>query len=88
MDIKDKLTDQQKQEIQDLIIECQVLENLLKKHRVSLLEKVNQAIKMLGLSPKLYNLKVNPEQNIWVAELKADSLVLPNKETRQGIQLN
>lgn len=86
MDIKEKLTDQQKQEIHNLIIETQVLENLLKERRERLHEKGNQIMSLIGLSPKMYNLKLNPGQNIWEAELKPDVLVVPNRETRRALQ--
>ena len=84
MDIREKLTVQQKQEIHNLIIETQVLENLLKERRATLQERGKLALALAGLSPKIYDLKLNPKQGIWEAELKADALILPGLETRRA----
>lgn len=88
MDIKDKLTQEDKQQIADLTLECQVLANVLKAHDAILKQKVNEILARNGLSPGLYHLKFNPGQDLWEAELKEGGLILPNRETRRAINRN
>lgn len=86
MDIKDKFTPQEKGQIASLVIECQVLESLLKERSAILQKKANDILARNGLSPQLYDLKVNPSQDIWEAELKEGALVVPNREMRRAIE--
>lgn len=86
MDIKDKLTEQDKQQLQGLALECQVLNNLLGERRAILQSKAEEILARLDLSPKLYNMKFNPGKNLWEAELKAGAIVLPNQGVKQNIE--
>lgn len=86
MDIKDKLTPEEKQQIGGLAIECQVLNNLLQERKAILDNKAKEILARNGLSPQLYNLKFNPGQDLWEAELKGGALIVPNRETRRAIE--
>lgn len=86
MDIKDKLTEQDKQQIANLSLECQVLNNLLKQHNAILGQKANEILAKNGLSPQTYALKFNPSQDLWEAVLKEGALIVPNRETRRSMK--
>ena len=88
MDIKDKISPEDKQQIASLIIEHQVLSNLLKERNTILENKANEILAKNGLSPQLYALRVNPSQDTWEAELKSGALILPNRETRRAVGKN
>ena len=85
MDIKDKLTPEEKQQIGGLAIECQVLNNLLQERKGILESKAKEILAKNGLSPQTYNLIFNPGQNLWRAELKEAALILPTQEVRRAI---
>ncbi len=86
MDIKDKLTEQDKQQLGCLALECQVLSNLLKERQVAIENKAKEILAKNGLSPELYALKFNPNQDLWEADLKEGALIVPNRETRRAIE--
>ena len=83
MDIKDKVSPGDKQQVGELIIECQVLARLLKQKEAVLQSKVGEILAKEGLSPQLYNLKFNIPENKWEAQLRPDALALPNREMRR-----
>jgi len=86
MDIKDKLTPEEKQQIGGLVVECQVLNNLLQERSSILESKAKEILAKNGLSPQLYNLIFNPSQDLWEAKLKEEALVIPNRETRRAVE--
>lgn len=86
MDIKDKITPEEKQQIGGLVIECQVLNNLLQERNAMLESKVKEILTKNGISPQLYNLIFNPSQDLWRAELKEEALIIPNQETRRAVE--
>lgn len=86
MDIKDKLTEQDKQQIQNLSLECQVLNNILKQYTAMLENKGREILSKNGLSPQMYALKFNPSQDLWEAVLKEGALIVPNRETRRSMK--
>lgn len=86
MDIKDKLTEQDKQRISGLIIESQVLNNLLKERNAALKNKADEILTRIGLSPQLYSMKFNPSQDLWEAVLKEGALTIPNREQRRALE--
>lgn len=88
MDIKDKISPEDKQQIGNLVTECQVLNHLLKQQDAILTNKVQEVLAKVGCSPTLYNLKFNVSQDLWQAKLKEGALILPNRETRRGIKRN
>jgi hypothetical protein len=88
MDIKDKLTQEEKHQMANLFLECQVLGNLLKERNASLENKAKEILAFNGLSPQTYNLKFNPGQNLWEAELKHLALIVPNRDSVRAIDKN
>ena len=81
MDIKDKLTEEDKQQLANLSLECQVLNNLFKERRAILENKGKEILAKNGLSPQTYALKFNPVQDLWEAVLKEGALIIPNQQT-------
>lgn len=88
MDIKDKISPEDKQQFNTLSLECQVLNNLFQQRRTMLDNKANEVLTKNGLSPASYVLKFNPSQDLWEAVLKEGALVLPTPQTRRRIQSN
>lgn len=91
MDIKEKVTIEQKNQMRNLMIEISVLDNLLKERKAMLQETGVEIITKAGLSPKTYNLRFNSGKDIWDAELKDElkpRLVLPGQETRPAMKAN
>ncbi len=88
MDIKDKLTLEDKQVLTNLALECQVLESLLHRSKVIMDAKAKEILARQGLSPQLYGLKFNPSQDMWEAELKDGALIVPNREMRRKVERN
>ena len=86
MDIKNKLTEQDKQELGNLALECQVLNNILKEHQAAIENKAKEVLARQGLSPQLYALRFNPNENVWEAELKEGALIIPNRVARRAMQ--
>jgi hypothetical protein len=84
MDIKDKVSPEDKQQMIGLIMECQMLTNLLRERNALAENKANEILAKNALSPNTYALSVNPKQDSWEANLKEGALVLPNRETRRA----
>jgi hypothetical protein len=84
MDIKDKLTEQDKQILGSLALECELLDNLLKERQTIMQNKAKEILAKNGLSPTLYGLTFNPSQGLWEANLKEGALIVPNRETRRA----
>lgn len=88
MDIRDKVSPEDKGQVVNLILECQVLNKLLKEHQTILENKAKEILARNGLSPQSYDLKCNPSQDLWQAELKEGALILPNREERRALKRN
>ena len=87
MDIKEKLTTLEKQQLATLTVECQVLEHLHKEWIAKLQEIGRTILARLNLSPDLYGLRYNLNEDLWQAELKQGALIIPpNRETRRAIE--
>ena len=86
MDIKDKLTEQDKAQLQGISLECQVLNNLLKERQAILENKAQEVLAKAGLSPKMYGLRFNPSKDTWEAELKEGAIILPGQEVQSRAQ--
>ena len=86
MDIKDKLTLEDKQQMAGLTLECQVLSNLLKQRNAMFQDKIKEILTKLNLSPELYGLKFNQGQDLWEAVLLEGALIVPNRETRRELE--
>ena len=86
MDIKEKLTAQEKQRMGNLALECQVLNNLAKQQSAVLQETAKQIFVRLGMSPETYFLKFNAPEDVWNAELRQDALIIPNREMRRKVE--
>lgn len=86
MDIKDKLTEQDKQQIGSLAVKCKVLSDLFKEQNAILENKAKEILAKNGLSPQLYFLKFKHSQNLWQAELREGALIIPNRETKRAIE--
>lgn len=91
MDVAGKIKPEDKGNLANLIIECQVLENLLKERRAAFQQKVGEVCHYLTDNPKLYVLEMNPGKNTWELKLKPELLSVaslnqlnPNKPLRQN----
>ena len=86
MDIKDKITPEDKQQLSNLGLECQVLGQLCNERQAIMGKKADEILASIGLSPKTYALKFNPAKDLWEAVLKESALVVPGQETRGVIK--
>lgn len=87
MSIKLQVTEQDKKQMANLSMECQVLNNLLVERRAALQNKVGEILTTNALSPKLYVLKFNPGKDLWEAELKVGVIAVPTQEMKR-VKLN
>ena len=88
MGIKIEVAKEQKNQMASLFTECQVLSNLLTERRAAFEDKAKEILTTNALSPKLYALKFNLAQDLWEAQLKQGSIVLPNHGIPQMPKLN
>ena len=88
MDIKDKITTEEKQRLCDAGLEVQVLQNLLKEHTAKFQREGEQILSRLGLSPKIYRLVFNPGMDAWKAELVTGAIVIPGRNAAQAKNIN
>ncbi len=84
MDIKEKVSPEDKQQMISLAMESQMLNNLLRERNAMAEDKAKEILAKIGLSPELYGLGFNPQEDSWEATLKAGALILPNRETRRA----
>jgi len=78
MDIRDKLTLQEKQRFEKLRVETLVLQNLLKERQQVGTEYFKSVLWRIGLNPMLYNgLEFNVGEDKWELKLNPNSLVAP-----------
>ncbi len=86
MDIKDKVSPEDKQQMRSLALECQLLANLLNERNAMAENKAQEILAKNALSPQTYNLKFNLKKDLWEAILKEGALIIPNRETRRAIE--
>ena len=77
IDIKDKLTAQEKQAFENLRVETQVLQNLLNERRGFAQQFLEDILQKLGYNTMLYGFEFNFGQNKWEIQLRPDAIVLP-----------
>jgi len=77
MDIKEKLTQQDKAVFENLRVEVLVLEHLLQEKKALSAQHLAQVFQRLGIDTKLYGLEFNAAQDKWEARLRPDALVIP-----------
>ncbi len=75
MDISDKVSPQTKQVVGNLLIECQVLDNLLKERRTFLDKTLQDVLTANVQQPSLYSMRVFGDK--WEVVLKEAALSLP-----------
>lgn len=86
MDIKDKVSPEDKAQLAMLALETEVLNNIFQQHKAMTDQKAGQVLAKAGCSPDLYSLTFSPDQDVWEAELKEGALVLPNREARRSMK--
>ena len=79
--------------MQNLILECQVLEHILKERQAAMEGLTKQLMPKLTISPELYVLKVNFQKDEWLLELKQGALIVPgslpmNREQKRALRNN
>ena len=72
MDVKFKLKPETKERLTDAIVECQVLQVLLKERQTKMMALGKEALVELGVSPEQYYLDMNPLMNQWDLKLIVD----------------
>lgn len=80
MDIKDKLTQQEKQAIENLRIEALVLQSLFTERQQIAEKLLGDTFIKLGINGKLYGLTFNFAKDMWEVALRQDVLALPNQQ--------
>lgn len=88
IDIKDKLTDEDKGTFESLKLEILVLENLVKERRVILTSHLETCMLKAGFNPKQYGLNFNFKEDKWQVQLRPDALALPGQNRAQRRQAN
>lgn len=77
MDVKDQLTDGDKNRFKNLNVEIQVLTNLLAEKQQHRDEHLRSVLARLGYPPDKYGLEFNAGQDKWEVRLRKDALVVP-----------
>ena len=85
MDIKNKISKEDKALLSNLGVEIRVLESLLGERRSIMGAKANEILASNGLSPEAFGLNFNPGLDRWEAVLKNDALVIPGQEVIKNI---
>ena len=92
MNVSDKIDPQTKAMMQNVILEIQVLQNLLKEREGIREGLIRDLLPKFTVSPELYVLKVNFKTDEWLLELKAGILTVPNiamnREQRRAVKNN
>jgi len=83
MDIKDKLTQQEKAGFENLRLENMVIEHLLNEKKQQTMVLLTTVLQKLNYDPKLYGLEFNAGQDKWEVKLRPDALVIPNRQERR-----
>lgn len=82
MDIKDKLTLQEKQAFENLRVEMLVLQNLLNEKRGQAELLLKATFQRLNYSPLLNGLEFNAALDKWEVKLRPDAIALPSIQQR------
>jgi len=83
MDIKDKLTEQEKAGFENLRVEAMVLQQLLNEKRQQSAILLKAVLEKLGYNPMTYGLEFNAGQDRWDVKLRPDALVIPSRQDRR-----
>lgn len=84
MDIKEKLTQQEKQMFENLRVETAVLEKLLHERRQLSGQVLKETLERLNHNPALFGLQFNFAEDKWDVILKPGALVLPGMQEIPG----
>ena len=77
IDIKDKVTPEEKRQLQNVNLEVVVLKHLLEE-RQNLLQTLGRGLlERLHYSPQVYNLVASPVQDKWEVRVNPENLLLP-----------
>ena len=82
MDISSKISQEDKEILNQLSNEIQVLNHLAQERQVLARHKISEVLSGLGLSPDIYYLYFDKNKNRWEAKLKPDAISLPGQDSR------
>ena len=77
IDIKEKLTKEEKGMFENLRIEMLVLSHLAEEKKRQTVLLLTQVLTKLGYNPQLYGLEFNAAQDSWEVKLRPDAIALP-----------
>ena len=86
MDLKDKIPNQDKVILRNILTEAQVLETLLNERKVMLGEQTSKILLAHGFSPKKYTLHVKPSENVWEVKFKRETLITPDQIAEEAMK--
>jgi len=84
VDVKERITQKEKDQINELLIENSVLEQIVKKKKTELHTTMLGVLHKLGYDEKMYVLMVNPAKDMWEVKLADGVLVKPGDPISQG----
>jgi len=79
MDVKEKLTQQEKATFENTRVEIMVLEHLLAEKKQQIALYLKTVLEKLGYNPQLYGLEYNANQDKWEIKLRPDALAMPGQ---------
>ncbi len=77
MDIKEKLTNKEKEGLASVGLELNVLKAVASQKEAQLRMMVGQLLDRLGIDKQRYFLSFNPGENVWEVKLKDGVIVKP-----------
>lgn len=77
MDVKEKLSNEEKQAFENLRIESLVLQKLAGEKGMQAQGLFKQVMERLGYNPAMYGLEFNFVQDSWQIKLRPDAIVVP-----------
>lgn len=83
MDVKDKLTMEEKAAFENLRVELMVLNNVVEQKKAVLRAHLADVLQRLGYNPQTYGLNFNAAKDEWEIKLRPDALALPNRQQRR-----
>lgn len=83
IDIKDKITDQEKAGFENLRVEVMVLEQLLQEKKNQQKWLLTNVFQKLNYNPNLYALEFNAGKDKWNVKLIPGVLDMPNRQERR-----
>ncbi len=82
MDIKDKLTQQEKQELGGLALQIEVLKTITGQKQQTLQNRAKELLAKAGFPPERYLLRFDVSHDEWEATLRENALVVPGQPNR------